>query len=515
MLQWLKAKFSSPSARPVEPRTKRQLRQVRIRAKFDSAQTTPENRRHWTAADGLSPNAAIRPEIRRILRNRARYEVANNSYARGIVLTLANDTIGTGPRLQMLTPNPAVNRQVEEAFGEWAKAIGLADKLRTMRMARADSGEVFGVFTSNPELPTPVKLDLKPIEADQVATPYGGWFDPRFIDGIIFDAYGNPAEYHVLKSHPGDAIAWAFAPLDFDRVPAEAVIHYFRVDRPGQRRGIPEITPALPLFAQLRRYTLAVIAAAETAADFAAVLYTDSPANGEADPVEPMDIVDLERRMATVLPGGWKLGQVTAEQPATTYSEFKKEILNEIARCLNMPFNVAAGNSSGYNYASGRLDHQTYFKSIRVDQSHIEAVILDRILAAWLSEAVLIEGYLPQSLRSVNVQFPHRWFWDGQEHVDPAKEANAQATRLQNNTTTLADEYARKGQDWEVQLRQRAKEVALMNQLGLTPPQTQPTAPSAPTMPTTPGAPNPTPSPAPTGDDANVEELDEQPLGDE
>ena len=30
------------------------------------------------------------------LRNRARYEVANNSYARGIVLTLANDVVGTG-----------------------------------------------------------------------------------------------------------------------------------------------------------------------------------------------------------------------------------------------------------------------------------------------------------------------------------------------------------------------------------------------------------------------------------
>jgi len=34
---------------------------------------------------------------------RARYEVANNAYARGIVLTLANDVIGTGPRLQMLS----------------------------------------------------------------------------------------------------------------------------------------------------------------------------------------------------------------------------------------------------------------------------------------------------------------------------------------------------------------------------------------------------------------------------
>src|SRR5690606_7907156 len=147
----------------------------------------------------------------------------------------------------------------------------------------------------------------------------------------------------------------------------------------------------------------------------------------------------------------------------------KHEILNEISRCLNMPFNVAAGNSSGYNYASGRLDHQTYFKSLRVDQAHLEAVVLDRLLAAWLDEAVLIEGLLPQSLRSVDAAFPHHWFWDGQEHVDPAKEANAQATRLQNHTTTLAYEFARQGRDWEAELRQRAKELQLMQELGLTP----------------------------------------------
>jgi capsid protein len=66
-------------------------------------------------------------------------------------------------------------------------------------------------------------------------------------------------------------------------------------------------------------------------------------------------------------------------------------------------------------------------------------------------------------------QWPHQWFWDGHEHVDPAKEANAQATRLTSHTTTLADEYAKRGQDWETQLRQRAKEIALMSELGLVP----------------------------------------------
>lgn len=62
-------------------------------------------------------------------------------------------------------------------------------------------------------------------------------------------------------------------------------------------------------------------------------------------------------------------------------------------------------------------------------------------------------------------------------HVDPAKEATAQATRLASNTTTLAYEYARQGRDWEEALRQRAKEVALMKELGLAPEQVQPTSP--------------------------------------
>jgi capsid protein len=138
------------------------------------------------------------------------------------------------------------------------------------------------------------------------------------------------------------------------------------------------------------------------------------------------------------------------------------------------PFNVAAGNSSGYNYASGRLDHQTYFKAIRVDQAHLECVVLDRILAAWLDEAALIPGLLPAGLGPIG-DWPHQWFWDGQEHVDPAKEATAQATRLADHTTTLAHEYARQGRDWEEALRQRAKEIALMQELGLTPAQATPT----------------------------------------
>jgi lambda family phage portal protein len=436
-----------------------------VRGRYDAAVTNDDNRRHWAHADGLSSNAANSPEVRRTLRNRARYETANNSYARGIVLTLAHDVVGTGPRLQLLTEDAEANRRIELAFMIWARAIGLPEKLRTMRVARATDGEAFAILTSNPKLSDYIQLDLRLVEADQVATPELSRQSSLAVDGIVFDASGNPSEYHVLRSHPGDA-TFGMQRL-YDQLPASSVVHWFRMDRPGQTRGIPDIMPALPLFAQLRRFTLAVLAAAETAADFAGILYTDAPANGEADAAEPFEPIELEKRALLTMPGGWKMSQMEAQQPATGFSEFKHEILNEIARCLCMPFNVAAANSSGYNYASGRLDHQTYFKAIRVEQSHLESVVLDRILGAWLDEAALIPGLLPTGLGPF-AQWPHQWFWDGHEHVDPAKEANAQATRLSSHTTTLADEYARRGQDWETQLRQRAKELALMQELGLT-----------------------------------------------
>jgi len=436
--------------------------------------TSADNARHWANADGLSADAAASAEVRRTLRNRARYEVANNAYAKGIVLTLANDCVGTGPRLQLLTEDPKINRIVETAFAEWAGEIRLAEKLRTMRMAKATDGESFALLTGNPALRSPVKIDAQLVEADRVTDPSPRLADDTAVDGVKFDRHGNPRRYMVLRHHPGQTVFPSTVDA-FDSVPAEAMIHWFRPDRAGQHRGVPEITPALPLFAQLRRYTLAVLGAAETAADFAAVLFTDAPASGEAAAVEPMDIVELEKRMATVLPDGWKLGQIKAEQPGTTYGEFKRELLNEIARCLNMPFNIAAGNSSGYNYASGRLDHQTYFKSIRVEQSDCNRVVLDPLFSAWLREARLLRDFA--FLRGIDARpggLPHQWFWDGNEHVDPAKEASAQATRLASNTTTLAMEYARQGRDWETELRQRAKEKRLMAELGLTQPETTP-----------------------------------------
>lgn len=491
----------TPKIKASESSQRERVKVIRrpIKAKYDAAQTTPSNMRHWMNADGLSATAANSESVRKTLRERSRYEIANSPYAKGIVETIADDTVGTGPRLQLRSgmTSSKTDEIVEDEFRRWAKLNKLSAKMRLARKSKCGSGEVFALLVRGhkrrPSMLTlhqreEVELGIKLVEADQVATPTLLDDSAGKVSGIVFDQYGNPETYHVLKHHPGDA--GALSVDDFDHVPAEQVLHYFEQMRPGDARGVPELTPALELFAYDRRYMSSTVEAAEHLANIALLLRTIGPADGDITDEErsdddyapePLDSFDIERGQMLTLPDGYDISQPKAEQPTATFVEFHNAIIGAIARALNIPFNVAAGNSSGYNYASGRLDHQGYHKSIRIEREKIVETLLDPIFEAWFSEAVLIEGLLPEEARSEDYRRSLRttWFWDGFGHVDPTKEAQGQKLRLESGTTTLAIEAAREGFDWKDILTQQSEELKLRKKLGLpTPTSSKPSAPT-------------------------------------
>jgi len=438
-------------------------------ARYDSAQTVTENMRQWSNTDSYSADAANSLEVRKKLRERSRYEVANNSYCRSMVDTVAADVIGTGPRLQLRTGDRDADKAIEREFTRWAAAIGFAKKLRTMRKSRTVDGETFALFTFNDRLQTPVQLDFRPIECDRITDPYPK-LDANNIDGVRIDGNDVPIAYHVLDYHPGDIGSFGAYGLNGQWVDAGRIVHMFRQDRPEQHRGIPDLTPALRLFSQLRRYTLAVLAAAETAADFAAVIQTNQPVdagynvNGTETSVaapEPMDTFELSQRLVTVLPDGYSLGQVKAEQPTTTYGEFKREILAEAFAAMCMPFNVGAHDSSEFNFASGKLDRLGYARLAAIDQSEWEAECLNRTMLAWAQWAMVIPGYLPvDGLPPIN-QWAIGWYWDELDDIDPQKAALATETCLKTFQTTIPRVWAQQGRDWEVEMESQAEALGM------------------------------------------------------
>lgn len=452
-----------------------------LRAAYDIARTTDENANLWKYVDSLSAAEANNPAVRQTIRNRARYEVANNSYADGIVDTLSADTIG--PEVQLQLGDTDAAQRAERDFERWAHAVKLWPKLRTMRRAKCVDGEAFAQLITNRRVANRVKLDLRLLECDMIESWVSTLREDE-IDGIRFDDAGNPTEYRVLKNHPGDGRGWATSKAG-TWTSADYVLHYFSESRPGQVRGVSELLPSLALFGELRLYTKAVINAAARAAELAAVMQTTLlPDQVAAELSDPLTTIEAPRNAIVSLPEGWTLSQLKAEQPAQTYEMFKREIVNEMARPLSMPYNVAACDSSRYNYASGRLDHQTYDRSIEVERAEIRIAILDRIYAAWLAEYSAIAG-LPQS--QVDALRDHEWHFSGRGHVDPGKEASADATRLGNGTLTRARYWAKLGADWKREDGQWIKEMIEREKMwndaraaaGL-PPAPMPSAPGAP-----------------------------------
>lgn len=435
----------------------------RLLARYDAAQTTAENAAHWSQATGWDADREASPDVRAILRRRSRYEASNNPWVAGMITTLAYDIIGTGPRLQVLTDKPRINNAIEADFVAWSKAIRLAAKLHTLRMAQTRDGEAFAVLFANPKLPTKIKLDLQLVEADCVR---GGMQEPTEseVDGIFYDRLGNPTAYNIMP-HPGSGDV----SVTGIRVPAENVIHIFKADRPGLHRGVPELTPSLPMIALLRRYTLAMVKKMETSANISGVIETNDTEDDEGVGVEVETFTpfSLPRDAFAALPKGYRLNSHQLNNPTDSQQSFALQVKLEVARALNLPRNVALGDSSSYNYASGRMDFQAYDKHLNVERMTLETVALSNILGHWLKEF----WALTNSRRIEPL--PITWFWDGRAHVDPVKESKAEQQRLSNGTTTLAIECAKAGLDWEAvqdqRLLEEKRELQRREELGLPP----------------------------------------------
>lgn len=443
-----------------------------IRAIYDAAQDSVENANHWASADALDANSSMTLDTRERLRDRSRYEADNNAYYRGVLESLADDMVGTIPRLHLTIPNDPERikaKAIETAYRKWAMSIGLGDKLRLLDKSRRRDGECFALMYQNAKIPerglTDITLDLRLYETDQISDPTDYGQDPRNIDGVHLDENGEVSKYTVLKEHPGSSFTSIFG--ETMEVEARWMLHWFRPTRPGQARGVPEFQSALPLFAQLRRFTLATLTAAETAAMLAGIITNSTPPDSSGAEssydATTFDRIPMVRGMLLSLLNGQQATQFKPEQPTSTYKEFKGELLNEIGRCGSVPFNVIAGNSSGYNYSSGRLDHTIYHRGIKVERFRFRERILDPLFIVWVDEAA-IAGEIPPGLPEI-WEWSWTWNYDGFMSIDPLKEANANKVKLETGQTNLAQIHAETdGEYWEDSLTQRAAELAFMRQ---------------------------------------------------
>lgn len=452
-------------------------RRDRIRAAHnDGAEFADSINNHFARATVGSADAHYSPAERRRVRTRTRFEVQNNAYLKGMLRSFRNDFIGRMPRVQLMLDAlfdgrlerkhiRQIANDVERKWILWAKEIRLGRKLRAMLNARVQDGEAFALLRTNRNLPGPIKLDIKLIEADRIADPIDFTLlgNPNVSDGIKYDDCDRPVAYYVYKYHPGDPRNGGDLSGKWEK--ADNVIHWYTLERPEQHHGIGELNASLTPAAHSRRWRSATVQSAEAAASINAIAYTDAPIDPEDDTLElpkAYDDIDLPHNSILAMPDTWKTSQLKAEHPNAHFSDLHQQTTTEQGRPLNMHRAKSMGDASDYNYASVQFDNQDYQAGVTVDRDDVE-YDLDRLFAQWWDEAILIEGYLPIEIRQLigpedyPSTPPHEWHFDGRGHVDPTKEANAAKTRCEIGISNPIQEIKNQGDDAETVLEESAR----------------------------------------------------------
>jgi lambda family phage portal protein len=264
---------------------------------------------------------------------------------------------------------------------------------------------------------------------------------------------------------------------------------------PAQQRGISVLLQALRPHLQYSKLSDAHLAAAILQSSIAGVV-TSSAASEEvmqALSSEDMDNSALNSYIANksayhkAKTGGLNavggLSSVVHLLPDETFdfkgteieadnlSEFARLLKLEIARALGIGYSLATGDYTGATYSSVRMETACNWPLV-LGRRAIIARFCQAAFEHWLENAILAGmidvpgGY--ERFVSMRAAFTRcHWRGPAMPQADEGKSANAAKTRLEIGTTSLADECAASGTDWQTVLEQRAREKAYAAKLGL------------------------------------------------
>lgn len=449
---WFKASKRKSSKRQYEGASKSQ-RMRRWRTKSSSANSE--------IAGGLST-----------LRNRSRDLRRNNPYAAKGIQVIGSNVVGYGIRTQFRNQNdtPGEETPLEKAWKDWAhtKAIDFDGRhnifglQRLVMEAVAESGEVLvrKRFDANNKFP----LQYQVLESDFLDTTLtipaknGG----QIIQGIEFDKQGKRVAYHLWESHPGGQDQDFFIPsLKSNRVPAEEVMHIFRMDRPGQARGVPWLAPVIVRLKDLDDYEDAQLMRQKIAACFTAFVRDIGPDITDQDEDCGDDLGDkIEPALIEHLPPG-KTIEFADPPTVENYKEYITTLLHGIAAGLGVTYEALTGDLSDVNFSSGRMGWLEFQRNIETWRQHI---IIAHLLDPIVEDFRQIGSILGLNFQSVtHVHTPPR-----REMIDPTKEVPAKIKAIRAGLTTLSDEIMAHGKDPQDHLAQMAKDMELLDELGLT-----------------------------------------------
>lgn len=462
--------------------------------------------------------------------SRSRDLARNDGWISGGVNRILDNTVGTRLRLssspdyRSLAIRSGVKafdhewanefRQVAEALWRgWSEGVGhyndvtcqmtIGQQFRLAMRHKLIDGEGLGLMFWLPERVGYGGADyataLLLVDPDRLSNPYQAMDSKALRGGIEIDDHGVPVAYHIREAQQNDwylaaeANTWVRVE-SHDEDGWQRVIHDFDRDRAAQHRGIGVFTPILAHAKMLSRYYGTELQAASIAATFGT--YVTSP----YDPAMVQDSLGglgedelplyqslrsqwaNERpallngaRVPTLFPGE-EINAVASTHPNGNFKEFTHEMQRTIAAALGLSAEQVTQDWSQTNYSSARAALLEAWKTLTRRKDEFTLNFASPVYAGWLGEA-MDKGELPLPAGSpayIEARSAYsRCSWLGVPRgwVDPTKEPAGSILRMEGAMSTLRQECAEQGLDYEEVIHQRAVERKMFDDMKLPQPE--------------------------------------------
>lgn len=357
----------------------------------------------WQArAHALSANELIFRDLPTLVQ-RAREQGINNPYAKRFYTLLKTKVIGPrGPRHQNRAkladgkPDKITNALIEEGWKDWSK-VGVCDVTGRYSLIRflhlwmetlARDGEVLvrEVFGYENKFGYAIQI----IEADRLDRKLNAELTNGNIVrmGVELNQWERPVAYYLLVQHPGDRYQQVHG-KDYERVPAEELIHTLDPMRPHQDRGFPWLHASMVDLHHVGEYRESEMIAAEFGAKNIGFYEQnpeaiEEPKNDEGELVE-----EIEAGTAQLLPWGVKWVEGLTNHPNANFGDFIRNSLRGVSSGAGISYPRLANDGAEMSWSSLRdteLDDRDFYRLL---QGMFIDELMVRMRTNWLRMSLL------------------------------------------------------------------------------------------------------------------------------
>lgn len=449
--------YAAPGMAAKRERARAQMSAFRAaRAYYDGADTG--RRGNSIRRSGASANTITARKLPG-LRTGSHDLVRNNPHAAKGVRTIVSEMIGTG-----IIPRFKRNNRTVPVLEEFARQTldrpiidvgGQHDYYGIQALAATtmvESGEALIIRKRVDDRFLPIRFQV--LEPDHLDDSRDWVYSDgrRIIQGVEFDSQGRRTQYWLHPEHPGGRFLRSVNSVP---VPAEDVIHVYRVDRPGQVRGVPWLAPVMLRMADFSDYEEAQLVRQKIAACFA-VFYSDqiggdTPTELSTEKVEP----GLIQRVG---PGS----EVTFGSPPQVldYKDYASVSLHAIAAGLGVSYEALTGDLSGVNFSSGRMGHLQFQRNLDAWRWLTFIPQACARMTDWWLEAADLTG---KRVNGVTVSHtpPRR------EMISPEREVPANTAAMRSGQKSLVQILQESGVDPDQHLDEIKETLEMLDRLGI------------------------------------------------